>query len=344
MDGFSRHGYGNSGTRGATLALLAVCLLPGEPSRSAFFLSVEKPVGFAWYDLEHSGPDTTVNDITTRPMIRSELNFPLDPFRIVLGLASWRSAGGDSLARLRTGVHFWSSISPAFFRMRDEDWVGVNASGAVTRSQALVKFSDTYSSVESYLMGGGVRREFAVLRVLGAPAVIGLGLEGSRFSFEVFGLEGRQRDPENPGWVEVALPGSLKVGTYMTYTLRTSVDLRLRDPLLGLRWESRLHPLSFSHSFDDHILRKKHIEMDCWGAGGALEASLPLGSRSPSRASSLAPYLRMELDRSWGNMMQTYYADSPDTPEDETGRSTKGLRTTVNHWLISAGFRYGLGM
>ncbi len=64
----------------------------------------------------------------------------------------------------------------------------------------------------------------------------------------------------------------------------------------------------------------------------------------PSQVPSMVPYLRMEMDRAWGNMKQTYYADSQDTPDDETGQSVKGIRTTVSHWLVSAGFRYNFNL
>lgn len=324
-----------------TLATLAHAASYGEGVR--FSVSVEKPVGFAWYDLEAFGTwDENVEEDVSgfRPMVRSELNYPLDPFRVDLGLSAFRPGGNAGGAGLKTELRVWSSAGPAWMRMRDEDWVGASEEGKVSRSDALVKFSDTYSDAKTWQLGGWIHRELGVVRILGAPVAAGLGVGATYLDYRIFGAEGKQLD-EGGNWVSVGLPSDLKVLTYASFTARLLAGFRLLEPVLGLRWEGRLHPLTYTRSLDDHILRMKEIGMETWGVGGAIEASLPLArAGKPPR---LAPYLRAELDRSWGKMTQTYYADSGDTPEDETGTSHKGIRTTVNHWLLAAGIRLDFG-
>jgi hypothetical protein len=309
-----------------------------------FTASLEKPVGFAWYDLEHFEAEVEGSP-DVRPMIRSELNFPLDPFRLVVGMSSSRGADSAGRGGLRTGVQAWSAVGPAFFRMRDEDWTGARSDGdAGQSSQVLVKVSDTYSRSETFQFGGSFHRELGGFRFLGIPWAAGIGLGGSYYAYEVFGFEGKQRDSDGD-WMQVEYPGSIKVLTYRTWAVRSVIGLRPRDRLLGWEWESWIHPLLHTRAFDDHILRMKDIEMECWGAGAVLEASLPTGRRlgPGGQVPRFAPYLRAEMERTWGNMTQTYYADSPDSPEDETGRSLGGINTSVGHWLVAAGLRLNLG-
>lgn len=310
----------------------------GEGAR--FSVAVEKPLGFAWYDLEAFGPREDMDGTEARPMVRSELNYPLDPFRLDLGLSAFRPGDGEAREGLRTELRIWTSAGPAWMRMRDEDWLGISAERNTNRSDALVKFSDTYSKAETWQLGGWVHRELGVIRILGTPVAAGLGAGATYLDYRIYGAKGKQLD-ENADWVYVELPTDLKVLTYVSFTARALAGFRVLEPILGLRWEGRLHPLTYTRSLDDHILRMKEIGMETWGVGGALEASLPLGGAGkPSR---LAPFLRAELDRSWGEMIQTYYADSGDTPEDETGMSQKGISTTVNHWLVAAGIRFDFG-
>ena len=323
------------------LCFLAKDAASGEGVR--FSISAEKPLGFAWYDLEGFGPKETVEGTEARPMIRSELNYPLDPFRLDLGLSAYRLGGGDGRTGLRTELRLWTSAGPAWMRMRDEDWLGVSAENNTSRSNALMKFSDTYSDAETWQLGGWFHRELAVITLLGTPVAAGLGAGATYLDYRIFGAEGKQLD-ENGEWVRVELPASLKVLTYATFSARAIAGFRVLEPILGLRWEGRLHPLTYSRSLDDHILRKKEIEMETWGVGGVVEAFLPLGGRAgASGRMRMSPYLRAELDRSWGKMVQTYYADSDDTPDDETGTSHKGIGTTVNHWLVAAGMRLEFG-
>jgi hypothetical protein len=321
-----------------TLTGLAHGAALGEGVR--FSVAVEKPVGFAWYDLEAFGPKEEFDGADARSMIRSELNYPLDPFRLDLGLSGFRPGGGDAREGLKTELRLWSSAGPAWMRMRDEDWLGASAENNTTRSDALLKFSDTYSEAETWQLGGWFHRELGVLRILGTPVAAGLGAGATYLDYRIFGLEGRQLD-ENGNWMKVELPADLKVLTYVAFTARALAGFRVLEPILGLRWEGRLHPLTYTRSLDDHILRHKEIGMETWGVGGALEASLPLGGAG--RPSRMSPFLRAELDRSWGEMIQTYYADSEDTPDDETGTSQKGISTTVNHWLVAAGIRFDFG-
>lgn len=317
--------------RWAIPVMLGACFAHGNMAVS---LSAEKPFGFAWYDLEHFGPDTTFEGSKVRPMIRSELNFPLDPVRLNLGLESWREGRGPGTG-LRTEVHAWASVGPAWFRMRDEDWMGASANRNATSSSALFKISDTRSKAEGRLFGGGFNRELGELGLFGIRWALGLGLDGSLYRYSILGYEGRQRsgDGENP-WVEVSHTEDEEVLTYKTFSARAPVSIRSLSPLLGLGWEARLHPL-YSRSEDDHVLRMKRVTMDCFGIGGALEASRPIGP--------LAPWVRMEMDQAWGKMKQTYYADSPDSPEDETGTSMRGISTSTGQWLISAGLRASFG-
>lgn len=329
------------------LFLLASTVIPviGDTMGPEFSFSLEKPIGFAWYDLEAYGTDPGQTAGSAKPMIRSELNFPLDPFRLALGIASTRPAGEGGTDGYLTELRLWSAVSPAFFRMRDEDWYGASTTSTVNSSRTLIKFSDTRSRVQTWQMGGELIREGWDIRLLGSPIALGMGMGGSFYYFEVFGLDGKQLGSDgNGGWVDMDLSDSKRVGTYMNFRTHASMGIRLRNPILGLHWNARLHPLGYSHSLDDHILRKKTIRMDCWGTGGALEASRMINGGSRSRLSPLAPFLRFEMDKAWGKMTQTYYADSPDGPEDETGRTEKGIRTSVNHWLVSVGFRWGMGL
>jgi hypothetical protein len=293
---------------------------------------VEKPFGYAWYDLESNVPDSAYTG-PGRPMIRSQLDFPMDPFRLALGWSRAGEGGSGDIAVLGASAQAWISLGPGFFRMRDEDWAGSHSTGGSGGTSVLEKFSDTYSRVEALLFGGEAAREVASFAFLAEPFAFGVGAGGSRYAYEVFGLEGRQLSGAGPSWVSVTAPDDLKVATYRTWTLRSFLSVRTRERLLGMEWKARLQPIAYSASVDDHILRKKRIEMSCWGTGGSLEAG-----RRPA-GSYWMPYARFELERSWGRMEQTYYADSPDTPENETGRSYSGIRTSVNAWLISLGIR-----
>lgn len=328
------------------VSTLSAAPIPGKtPAPDPIFsLTLEKPWGSTSYDLEHTGPDTNAAGVIGSAKIRSELNFPVDPFRIAMGFSSYRSENADSLTYLRTDIGFWCAVSPSFSKMRDEDWAGSEASDAPSNSISLIKISDTYSSVHSLLLGGGLHRELMEIHPFREPLLLGIGLEGRFIAYELFGLSGRQVRPDGSGWDNVEIPGSEKIGSYHTYSLQSSLDFRTGKKLLGLDWEARIHPLLFVHSDDDHMLRKKEITMDCWGAGAAVEASLPLAdwSREPAPVARWVPFLRAELERTWGSMRQTYYADSPDTPEDETGRSISGIATTVDLWLVGAGLHFNL--
>ena len=318
----------------------------GDPVR-AFSVSLEKPIGNSWYDLEHTAPDTASDGQVYSALIRSELNFPIDPLRIALAFSSFRKMDEESPIRLRTDFGIWCAVSPAFTKMRDEDWIGSNKSGTVSKSQVLLKFSDTYSSFNSFMGGSEMNKEMTKIHFLREPFLVGIGVGGSFGVYEVFGLDGKQLQGDgSSGWEHIELPNSLKVLTYFTFTLQSSLNLRAVESILGLQWEARLHPLIYSHSRDDHILRSKEIIMNCWGTGGALEASLPLKywNESSSPISRLIPYMRTELNRTWGKMTQTYYANSSDTPEDETGQSQKGIRTSVNLWLIAIGMHINFGL
>jgi hypothetical protein len=328
------------------IPVLALGAVSGEPPRAVFSVTLEKPFGQFWYDLEHFGEDTVVDGETFKPMIRSELNFPLDPIRVYLGLASFRSMEGGRPGHLQTHMKLWGAVSPAFSKMRDEDWVGTDRSQNLSKSQSLLKFSDTYSSVNSIQLGGEIGRELGEMHFFRERTAVGIGLGGTFLDYDILGLTGRQLalDGDASHWVDVEISDSKKVMTYLNYTLQSSLSLRLQQPVFGLGWVARLNPLIFSHSLDDHILRKKEITMDCWGGGGTLEASWPLkyGHRTGSPVSRLVPYLRMEFNRTWGEMTQTYYADSPDTPLDETGQSVHGIKTTMSHWLLAAGVHFNL--
>ncbi|GEM_PF-3253753 len=328
------------------LAFLFALPLFGKTPGPVLTVTLEKPFGYSWYDLQNSGPDTTINGAKVAPAIRSELNFPLDPFRLAIGFASFRQGGqggqegADTNRFLRTRLELWGAVSPAFSKMRDEDWVGSEASGNLSSSQAFIKISDTYSTVKSLLLGGGIDREFTEIHVLREPLAFGIGLGGTLFTYDIYGFSGRQLRSDNPPtWTHVDTSSSLQVGSYATYNLQSAIHFRTEESILGLHWETRIQPLIFAHSDDDHMIRKKKITMDCWGTGGAIEASLPLrqGDGEPAQVARVVPYLRTELDRTWGRMKQTYYADSPDTPADETGQSISGIKTTVNFWLIAVG-------
>jgi hypothetical protein len=306
----------------------AACLAAPVAPRAAWLsLAVEKPFGYAWYDLEHTGPDSAVSG-PGRPLIRSRLDFPLDPFRVAAGVNGERR-GRDGSAR-RDAAEAWVSAGPAFFRMRDQDWAGIRNGSATS----LLKFSDTYSRAETFQCGGRVSAEIATLGVLAVPFAVGIGAGGGWYYYKLFGLDGRQRNPEANGWTDFSLPDGLRVGTYGTWSAHALATARSLEPLLGLEWELRLEPLIYSGSEDDHILRKKTITMRCLGTGGSLQAGHAIGRWTP--------YARFGLEKSWGRMRQTYYADSPDSPEDETGTTFGGIRTTVNAWLLACGLRWDL--
>ncbi len=325
------------------LLLLMVNSIYGATKSTLFSFTMEKPFGSTWYDLEYTGKDTTTIDGTVKPMIRSALTFPQDHVRINLGLISWRQMEQDSLVYLYTKLKLWSGIGPAWTKMRDEDWVGINTSSGTSKSTALLKFSDTYSEIESFLFGGELNREFKQIHFLRKPFILGFGIEGSFFSCDIFGLSGKQLYTDSitdvTEWRHFTIPDNIKVGTYRTYDIQTSINFRSQERIFGLFWENQFHPLIFASSLDDHILRSKHIEMNTWGLGNSLEASLPLklGPKTNSPVACFIPFIRGEFSKTWGKQTQTYYANSTDTPEDETGTSFGGISTTVNHWLISLG-------
>jgi hypothetical protein len=307
--------------------------LPACVSAAGFYFTAEKPFGYSWYDLETTVPDSGLAG-PGRATIRSRLDFPLDPFRFALGWSGAGEIGNGNADVLGASAEAWASLGPGFFRMRDQDWAGENNSGNGGSATILMKISDTYSTAEAILFGGEAACEPASFTFLGEPFAFGLGAGGSRYAYRIYGLEGNQLSGQENGWTPVSAPDDLLVGTYATWTLRSLLSLRTRERLLGLEWKARFVPLSYSGSVDDHVLRKKRIEMDCLGTGGSLEAG-----RRPA-GSHWMPYARIELERAWGRMKQTYYADSPDTPQDETGQSLSGIHTTVNTWAVTIGVRW----
>ncbi len=306
-------------------------------------VTVEKPFGYAWYNLEHHGSDTTVNGTTVTPTVRSELNFPVDPVRISVGLAWYRPmASVDTMpaVSLRSDVKFWCGVTPSFMEMRDEDWVGAGASDKVATSQALIKISDTYSTVKTLMAGGEMSRELTVIHVLREPLALGIGLGAEASYYEIYGLKGRQIQFDGTlRNIDPEIPTSTEVGTFFTESFRSCLNFRSLETILGLAWNFQVQPLLYSHSHDDHLVRKKDIIMDSWGVGGNVETTLAMKgwNARPVPTSIFLPYLRLEMNRMWGNMRQTYYADSPDTPDNETGQSLRGISSTVNLWAIAGG-------
>jgi hypothetical protein len=313
-------------------ALITVLVLPKRSSATGFYLAAEKPFGFSWYDLESEAPDSASTG-SVRSLIRSQLDFPMDPFRLALGWTGANGSGTGDADALAASVEAWISVGPSFFKMRDQDWVGASASSGTSSSTVLVKISDTYSRAESFLFGGEAGSEVTSWSLFGEPFALGLGAGGARYAYKIYGLDGKHISDTDGGWESSSLPDDLLVGTYATWSLHGVVSLRSQARMLGLDWKARLLP-SYNESIDDHKVRKKTIEMTTWGAGGSLEAG------RLSAGANWMPYARFEMDRTWGRMRQTFYGDDPGTPENETGLSFGGIRTTVNAWSVTAGMRW----
>ena len=331
--GFAKARRSRASVTGLLAALVTVLILPAGSAAAGFYLAAEKPFGYSWYDLESNVPDSA-NTGSGQSLIRSRLDFPLDPFRLALGWTGANGSGTEGADALTASAEAWVSIGPGFFSMRDQDWAGVSSSSGASSSTILLKFSDTYSQATSFLFGGEAGNELSSWSVFGEPFAIGVGAGGARYAYKIYGFHGKQLSLQGDRWIAISKSADTLVGTYATWSFHGLLSLRSQARMLGLDWKARLLPLSYSKSVDDHILRSKRIEMTTWGTGGSLEAG------RLSAGAHWMPYALFELERSWGRMRQTYYADSPDTPQNETGVSFGGIHTTVNAWLITLGVRW----
>jgi hypothetical protein len=142
-------------------------------------------------------------------------------------------------------------------------------------------------------------------------------------------------------WVPVSLPPNLEVGTYDPLSLRLETVLRPADRMLGLLWQVNLAPLVFGWATDNHLLRKKEMRIKSKGAAGRLEAAYPFKPPVWNLASQV--FVRGNYEMTWGSMSQRYYANSPDTPEDETGAKVSGIRTDLNYWNMELGLKLTFG-
>lgn len=319
-------------------ALLCLSALPflsmAAPVRAGdlgFSFGAEKPFGSTDYDF---GIAFTQGDPSAEPVrIRSRLEFPLDPLRLGAGIAVAPASGRGDPDRWRWLAGAWTSIGPAFSHMRDRDWASPNAFGQASRSQNLALVSDTRSRTSTWQWGGETVFEFPAFSVFGIPFVPGMGGGGWRADYDLYGYTGKQFDPDS-GWSPISGPSDLRVAAYTVWSLYPLASLRPAGPWLGLDWAIRLRPAAYVRTTDDHLLRKKRILIEGWGSGGALEGARRIG-KSP-----WVPYARFAYERIRGKMRQTYYADSPDTPADETGESIGGLSATITAWEWGLGLRW----
>jgi hypothetical protein len=168
-----------------------------------------------------------------------------------------------------------------------------------------------------------------------------LAVRAERFSFDVFGVEGWKRFPDEEPVIIDTLPDQI----VLTYALlrvmpRAFAELRLAQGGRS-QWKAGFSAApAFAFDHDDHILRKKDSRTFAYGfeLGAASEWSYRVTSNADLVAKADLAYFRTK-----GEMDQHFYGDDPSTPDaDETGQSLKDITTRIIGLggSVSMGCRY----
>lgn len=254
---------------------------------------------------------------------QSELQYPLDMTFAGLRL---EVSPDISQSHIRFFLSSWVNLNNPASPMLDSDWFGIKQGSSTT----LYKFSYTESDSKVRWYGAEAGVETGRLFLLGKPINYGVKLEIDYGYFEMFGITGWRKLPDEAQRTPVDTLRNTQVLTYKVYYLIPTIYSKfLLSQQNSLTWSVLLglSPFSIAIDEDDHVIRNKEAKTTAYGLGAEFTNTLTY-QFSDSLAAELG--LRIRYVRNSGKMSQYYYGDDPGTDEDETGKSFNDIENVLS--------------
>lgn len=268
-----------------------------------------------------------VPDYYVNVCAESELEFPLDVWLADFKLGVEGTISGSTAWRIDLAVG--TNIGDPGNPMKDSDVISVPEWGASE------KFSYTESDSETDVLVTDLsgRVAFFARPRLRLEAVLGYAYES--FSYEIFGVEGWQLNPETGERVLFSLYEGVNVLDYKVTYHVPYLGISMRGaPARRMTVDAQLlySPRASAEDRDDHILRKKTAESDCRGRAymGSLEATWRPYRRPGGLSWSVGIGVDLVYVSTEGDQTQRWYGDDPVDPSvDETGLVIGGIDTEI---------------
>lgn len=290
-------------------------------------------------DIEFNYIDTTgVIPTSVRWKLRSLLEFPLD---VYFGGLSAHFNSIEDPNRWKFHLKYLTNLNNPDGSMVDSDWEEVSNQFPYT------KFSETNSNSKIKLSYLEAEFQFSIVEKRNFVLSLFAGGSYQKLENDIIGLEGWQRQYDTVSntygdqfYFDV-YQDSL-VGTYEQTVKQIRIGL-ISDINLSQQLSSQIKfgfAPAFYKDIDDHVLRFKLSDSDGDGkgiySGFSLQYNMSQSGFSFIRLNSTYTYFTAH-----GSQTQTWYADDPASPEDDTGESYSGLPHTVRTKQYTIGLEAG---
>jgi outer membrane protease len=267
--------------------------------------------------------------------IRSKLDFPLD---IKTGGIEYTAYYvWDSKKTIQVDLKLYKELTDPTSKMTDDDWISVPSLGFSS------KFSATKSNAElnAFITDLGAYLNYSLspkIRLVG-----GLAYRYQKFSYNLYGVQGRQYDILSDTTYYIDAYHHFKVLDYkITYFLPSIKVGGVYDALSNVKLSGNLaySPLAEAVDEDDHILRGKIIKGKA-NKGSATIIDLGLHWNITPKIFLNLYYENFSLSLK-GKQRQYFYEDDPGTDENEQGLRFTGIKLKINSsysvYRMSVGF------
>jgi outer membrane protease len=265
--------------------------------------------------------------------ITSKLDFPLDTKAI--GIENTAYYIWDSKRTIQIDLNLYKELTDPSIKMTDEDWISVPSIGFVE------KFSSTKSTAEinAFVLNGGAYLNYSL-----SPKLVftgGLGYRYQKFSFDIYGVEGWQLNDQFERVYFDTLANYKVLDYEITYFLPYIKIGAIYDAIQDIKLSGSLaySPLAEVVDEDDHLFRGKLAKGKC-NEGSATIFDLGIHWNISPKIFLNLNYERFSLELK-GKQRQYFYADDPNTDNNEQGIRFTGIKLEINSKYSI--YRVGIG-